>query len=119
MFRLLATLTLFTHAVWIVWMLGGVFLIRSRLRLGVIYFISVLATLLFAFTRGICPLTDMESYFREKAGVQRYDTGFIEHYLSEFVYLGDHVETLAGLQMILLVLTALAILINFGRKLRF
>lgn len=117
----LATLTLAVHALWIIWMLMGAFLVRGRPRLKIIYIASVALTLFFAFTSGVCPLTDVENYFQERAGsseLRGYEAGFIHHYLSEFVYLGDHFPTLAGLQIILLLLLAIAILINF-RRLRF
>lgn len=122
MYRSLATLTLAVHALWIIWMLAGAFLLpslhlagkgRGWGRLRFVYLISVVGTLFFAFTSGICPLTDVENYFEDRAGDPGYEAGFIHHYLSEFVYLGDHFPTLAGLQIILLLLLAIAILINF------
>lgn len=114
----LATFTLFIHALWILWMLAGAFLVRKRPRLRVLYLICVALTMLIAFTRGICPLTDIEQYFEAHVGTPSYQGGFIHHYLSQFVYLGDNFPTLAGLQITLLLLLAIAILVNF-RKLRF
>ena len=113
-----ATLTLAFHALWILWMLTGAFLVRKSPRLKTVYLVCVVVTMLIAFFRGICPLTDVEQYFAAQAGDSSYEGGFVHYYLSQLVYLGDHFDTAAGLQVTLLLLLAIAILVNF-RKLRF
>jgi hypothetical protein len=117
-YETLATLTLAVHALWILWMLSGAFLTRNHPVWRVIYLAGVLLTMFFAYTSGVCPLTDVENHFSDLAGGVGYQGGYIHHYLSQFVYLGDNFPSLAGLQMILLVLLALAILVNV-RRLRF
>ena len=37
---------------------------------------------------GICPLTPLENQLRERAGLQGYDGGFIDHYLLPLIYPG-------------------------------
>jgi hypothetical protein len=34
----------------------------------------------------LCPLTPLELYFRELAGEQGFDGGFIEHYIASLIY---------------------------------
>jgi hypothetical protein len=35
---------------------------------------------------GLCPLTDLENYFRHRAGLSGYSESFIEHYLLNLIY---------------------------------
>jgi hypothetical protein len=39
-----------------------------------------------ALTGSLCPLTPLENHFRQLAGAQGYDGGFIEHYIAPAIY---------------------------------
>ena len=88
-YRILADATLGVHMLYIVFVvLGGLFVVRW----GWVAWLHVPAALwgamveLFGFW---CPLTPLENYFRDKAGIGAYERGFIERYLLPLIYPGE------------------------------
>jgi hypothetical protein len=105
------------HAVWVLWVVGGLFATGMKRALRSIHLACVALTLVIAVTRGICPLTDLEVYFFELAGEPGYTGGFIQHYAASFVY-GDLIHvTSAGLMVGLILICALAIARQWGDRL--
>lgn len=45
------------------------------------------------FAGGICPLTPLENWLRERGGERGYGTGFIAHYVLPLIYPGEMTET--------------------------
>ena len=50
------------------------------------HLLAVIWGVLIEFFSWVCPLTPLENYFREQAGLNGYSGGFIEHYIMPIVY---------------------------------
>ncbi len=85
-YRILAELVLLAHFTFILFViLGG--LLAFRWKTAAWVHLPCLAWGVVMVTAGwICPLTPLENSLRERAGLEGYDTGFIEHYLLPLVY---------------------------------
>lgn len=84
-YKALATLVLFVHILFIVWVVLGALLTRSRPVLQVLHIASVIwgvLTELFV----PCPLTLLENWLEQRAGIEPYQGGFLLHYLDKLVY---------------------------------
>ena len=82
----LATSVLLLHALFIVWVILGAFLTRSRPLLRWLHVASLVWGILIEFLPWPCPLTLLEKWLECKAGVQPYQGGFLLHYLDKLVY---------------------------------
>ncbi|WP_374681218.1 DUF2784 domain-containing protein [Accumulibacter sp.] len=104
--RLLADLVVFTHLLFIVFVvLGGGLALRWP-RLAVVHLPAACWGAFIELSGGICPLTPLENAWRQAAGEAGYAGSFIEHYLLPIIYP-------AGLTRdIQFVLAALVVVIN-------
>ena len=82
----LATLVLCFHVLFIVWVVFGAFVARSRPVLVVLHVASLVWGVLTNALPWPCPLTFLENWLEQKAGVAPYQDGFLLHYLDKFVY---------------------------------
>ncbi|MFN5133173.1 MAG: DUF2784 domain-containing protein [Candidatus Fonsibacter sp.] len=86
MHEFLATLTLITHFLFIIFVIfGGLLFFVKRWTLffhipAFIYGVYV------ELTQSICPLTYLENYFLTKANLASYSTSFIQNYLYAIIY---------------------------------
>jgi hypothetical protein len=94
----LATGVLFLHALFIVWVIFGALLTRSRPILRWLHIASLIWGILTELLPWPCPLTLLENWFEEKGGVEPYRGGFLLHYMDRLVYpdLSATVLTVAG-----------------------
>ena len=97
-YSVLATGVLFLHALFIVWVIFGALLTRSRPILRWLHIASLIWGILTELLPWPCPLTLLENWFEEKAGVEPYQGGFLLHYMDRLVYpeLSATVLTVAG-----------------------
>ncbi|MBU0508660.1 DUF2784 domain-containing protein [bacterium] len=113
----LATAVVVTHALWILWVLGGLFLPRMNRGWRRVHLLSAAATVVVMATRGYCPLTDLEVHFLRQAGQTGYQGSFIQHYAAAFVY-GDLIRiTPEGLMVLTMLVASLAIVLHWGKSL--
>ena len=77
---------LVAHAVWIVWVILGVFWTRNRPLLTWFHIASLVWGIVVELGPWECPLTLLEQFFKMRVGVNRYQGGFIVHCLDEIVY---------------------------------
>jgi hypothetical protein len=93
-----ATLVLFLHALFIVWVVFGAWVARSRPVLRWLHVVSLVWGILTELLPWPCPLTLLENFLEIKAGVQPYQGGFLLHYLDKLVYpdVSATVLTVAG-----------------------
>jgi hypothetical protein len=94
----LAIFVLFLHALFIVWVVFGAFVTRSRPVLRWLHIASLVWGILTELLPWPCPLTLLENWFESKAGVEPYQGGFLLHYLDKLVYpdISPTVLTVAG-----------------------
>ena len=86
MYLLLADIVLILHLVFIVFAtLGGLLLFKWP-RLVWLHLPAVIWGAMIEFMGLICPLTPLEIWLRQQAGVDPYQGGFISHYLAPLIY---------------------------------
>ena len=82
----LATAVLFLHALFIVWVVFGAVVTRSRPIRRWLHIVSLIWGILTELLPWPCPLTLLENWLEQKAGVAPYEGGFLLHYLDKLVY---------------------------------
>ena len=85
-YSVLATLVLFVHALFILWVVFGAFLARTRPLLRRLHIASLIWGVLTEVLPWPCPLTLLENWLEQRAGIEPYQGGFLLHYLDKFVY---------------------------------
>jgi Protein of Unknown function (DUF2784) len=83
LYSALATATLFLHALFIVWVVFGALVTRSRPILRGLHIVSLIWGILTELLPWPCPLTLLESWLEQKAGVEAYPGGFLLHYMDK------------------------------------
>ena len=86
LYSALATLVLLLHTLFIVWVIFGAFLTRSRPLLRWLHIASLVWGILTEVLPWPCPLTLLEDWLEGRAGVEPYQGGFLLHYLDKLVY---------------------------------
>jgi hypothetical protein len=89
LYRLLADGTVVTHALFIIFVVIGGFVAWRWRWLAWVHIPCAAWGALIEFAGWICPLTPLENRFRALAGEAGYEGGFIEHYLTELIYVED------------------------------
>lgn len=85
-YSVLAISVLFLHALFILWIIFGILLTRSRPILRWLHIGSLVWGILTELLPWPCPLTLLENWLEGKAGVEPYQGGFLLHYLDKLVY---------------------------------
>jgi len=85
-FHTLAVLVLVLHLLFIVWVLLGWLLTRRRPWLRWAHIFSLVYGIAIETGPWPCPLTLLENYFLERAGIAPYREPFLVHYLEAVVY---------------------------------
>ena len=105
MYLLLADLVVLFHFLFIiVVVLGGLLVIKWRKFLW-FHLPCLFWGILIEFSGWICPLTPLEIWLRQQAGVDIYQGGFISHYLAPVIYpsgLTPGIQMILGTVLILL-----------------
>ena len=82
----LADLAVLLHALFILFVVGGGFLVLRWPRLAWLHLPAALWGAAVELTGWFCPLTDFELYWRRRGGEVGYSGSFIEHYLEPLIY---------------------------------
>ena len=82
----LAVLVLFLHALFVLWVVFGALLTRSRPILRWLHIGSLVWGLFTELLPWQCPLTLLENWLEGNAGVAPDQGGFLLHYLDKLVY---------------------------------
>lgn len=85
-YSVLAVAVLLLHALFILWVVLGVPLTRSRPILRWLHVASLIWGIVTELLPWPCPLTLLENWFETRAGVEPYQGGFLLHYLDRLVY---------------------------------
>jgi hypothetical protein len=86
LYSALAIFVLVLHALFILWVVFGALLTRSRPVLRWLHIVSLVWGILTELLPWPCPLTLLENWLEGKAGVEPYLGGFLLHYLDKLVY---------------------------------
>src|SRR5215469_5085155 len=86
LYSALATAVLCLHALFILWVVFGALLARSRPVLRWLHIVSLIWGILTELLPWPCPLTLLENWLEQKPGVEPYQGGFLLHYLDKLVY---------------------------------
>jgi len=94
----LATAVLFLHALFILFVIFGALLTRSRPLLRWLHIASLVWGILTEVLPWPCPLTLLENWLEAHGGIEPYQGGFLLHYLDKLVYpdISAKVLTIAG-----------------------
>jgi Protein of Unknown function (DUF2784) len=94
----LAVFVLFLHALFIVWIVFGALVTRSRPILRWLHIASLIWGILTELLPWPCPLTLLENWLEARAGIEPYQGGFLLHCLDRLVYpdVSATVLTVAG-----------------------
>jgi vacuolar-type H+-ATPase subunit I/STV1 len=82
----LACAVLFLHALFILWVVFGAVLTRWRRILRWSHIVSLIWGILTELLPWPCPLTLLENWLEQKAGVEPYHGGFLLHSMDRLVY---------------------------------
>jgi hypothetical protein len=86
LYSALAIFALLLHALFILWVVFGALVARSRPVLRWLHIGSLVWGILTELLPWPCPLTLLENWLEAKAGVEPYQGGFLLHYLDKLVY---------------------------------
>jgi len=86
LYSALASVVLGLHVLFILWVVFGALIARSRPVLRGVHIASLVWGILVELPLLPCPLTLLENWFESQAGVQPYQGGFILHNLDRLVY---------------------------------
>jgi hypothetical protein len=99
LYSALAVFVPLLHALFILWVVFGALLTRSRSVLRWLHIASLVWGILTELLPWPCPLSLLENWLEAKAGLEPYRGGFLLHYLDTLVYpdISATVLTVAGL----------------------
>jgi hypothetical protein len=85
-YALLAALVLSVHVVWIGWVIFGWLVVRKRVILRWLHFVSLISGIVIQIAPWSCPLTLLEQSLESAGGITPYRQPFLIHYLETFIY---------------------------------
>ena len=85
-YQLLAGAVFTVHFAWILWVVFGCLLSRSRRILAGLHILSLIYSILIEILLWPCPLTIAENWLQARAGITPYQEGFLVHYLKALIY---------------------------------
>jgi hypothetical protein len=86
LYRVLADGIMLLHFAYIVFVIGGAFLVLQRRGWMWLHLPAVLWGVWVEFFARTCPLTPLENALRARAGQAGFSGGFIDHYITRLVY---------------------------------
>ena len=86
MYKFAAELSIIIHFSFIVFVVLGSILCFFKTKLIVFHLLSVAWGVYIQLYSKVCPLTYLENWFLQKAGLKSYNEGFISKYIFNIVY---------------------------------
>lgn len=93
-YRILADAVVVLHLLFILYVVLGALFVLKWPKTAFIHLPIVVWGTLIELIGWICPLTPLENSLRLEAGLQGYETGFIEHYLLPLIYPASYTHAL-------------------------
>jgi multisubunit Na+/H+ antiporter MnhC subunit len=118
---ILADALVILHLAFVVFVMGGGFLLARWPKLAWLHLPSAAWGAYIEFSGGICPLTPLENYLRMLGGDGTYRGDFVEHYLLPILYpenLTSPVQLVLGAIVVGVNLTAYALACKVWRSKR-
>ena len=116
---LLADAVLLFHLAFVLFVMAGALLVLRWHWLLWLHVPAVLWGAYVEFSGRICPLTPLELSLRERAGEQGYEGGFIEHYVTGWIYpdgLTKEIQIALGLFVLILNMIAYWLIFRRARR---
>jgi len=114
-FRLLANAVVVVHALFILFVVWGGFLVWRRRWVAAIHVPCAVWGVMIEYRGWICPLTPLENALRARAGEAGYGGGFVEHYLVPAIYpsgLTPRIQVMLGTFVLAINVLAYAVLLR-------
>jgi hypothetical protein len=90
LYRFLADAVVVIHAMFIVFtVLGGLLVLRWHWVAFLHIPAAAWGVIVQLVQGGVCPLTPLENHFRDRGGEAGYGESFIDHYLTNLIYVSD------------------------------
>ena len=86
MYEVAAQITIFIHFLFILYVVLGSILCFFKTKLIILHLFSVAWGVYIELSSNLCPLTYLENWFLQKAGLSAYTEGFISKYVFKIVY---------------------------------
>jgi hypothetical protein len=86
LYRALADLVVIVHLAFVLFAVGGAFLVLRWRRVAWVHMPCAIWAALIEFAGWVCPLTPLEVWLRVQGGGSGYSDGFVEHYLLPILY---------------------------------
>lgn len=121
LYRVLADTTLIVHFAYVLFVvLGGLLVLHWR-WIAWLHLPAVLWGAFVELTGRICPLTPLELWLRDLGGERGYEGGFIEHYITSWIYpegLTRELQIGLGIGAVAVNVVVYALVIMRGRRRR-
>ena len=85
-FRVAADAVVLVHAAFVAFVILGGLLVLRRPYLAWVHVPAAVWGVLIEFAGWICPLTPLENFLRDRAGLSTYQGDFVEHYVLPMLY---------------------------------
>ena len=86
LYLILAELTVLLHFLFVAFVVIGGFAVLRWPKLIYLHLLALAWGVYIELSGGICPLTPLENHFRQLAGMDIYQGGFINHYIMPILY---------------------------------
>jgi Protein of Unknown function (DUF2784) len=116
-YSVLATVVLFVHTLFILWLIFGALVAVHRPLVRRLHIASLIWGVLTQILPWPCPLTLLENWLEQRAGIApdaTYQGGFLLHYLDKLVY-PDFPQTVLTIAAVIFFLLNLAFYARLGR----
>ena len=120
MYKFAAELSIIIHFFFIVFVILGSILCFFKTKLIFLHLLSVSWGVYIELSSNVCPLTYLENWFLQKAGLVSYTEGFISKYIFKIVYpsgLTEQIQIYLALGLIFINVTMYLLLYLFKKKL--
>lgn len=121
LFVYLANAVVVVHFAFVIFVIVGGLLLFRWWWLVFVHLPAIVWGALVEFTHWICPLTYLEDWLRERAGVAAYQGDFVTHYLMPILYpahLTAHIQIFLGALVIGINIVIYAALLRHWQKIR-
>lgn len=117
LYELLAVATLAVHLSWILWVILGALITRRRRLLRALHIASLVYSILIeVLPWPPCPLTLLEQWLEDRAGITAYHGPFLVHYLDALVYPNVPEELLISLAVAVCVFNLVLYGFRYARR---